>query len=256
MGSTKNTEYFPHDMTAKDDPKVMIMMAQLGLEAYGIYWILIEYLRAQPEYKAPRILLDALSRRYGSSREKFEAIISNYSLFEYDDINFWSPSLIRRMLPLDCKREKMKQLALSRWNDDAQAMRTHSAGNTQAMQSREEKRRVKKSKEEKSRVEKSKESASLDLSFADESFLPVWKDWLSYKGELRDPYKTQSGMQKEYTHLINISNNDPALARKIVDKSIRKEWKGLFPLDEKENITPGEDPVQRIMDNIKKARKT
>ena len=65
MTNLKNTEYFPHDMTAKDDPKMMIMMSQLGLEAYGIFWILVEYLRAQSEYKAPLILLDALSRRYG-----------------------------------------------------------------------------------------------------------------------------------------------------------------------------------------------
>lgn len=255
MTNLKNTEYFPHDMTAKDDPKMMIMMSQLGLEAYGIYWILVEYLRAQSEYKAPLILLDALSRRYGSSREKFEAVILNYSLFEHDDVNFWTPSLIRRMLPLDYKREKMKQLALKRWSDDTGAMRTHSEGTAQAMQSRVEKSRVKKSTVKKSKGEQSKENAALaDLSFCDESFLSLWEEWLKFKNELKDPYKTQTGMKKEYAHLVNISGNDPAVARKIVEKSIRKEWKGLFPFDDKENTVPGEDPVQRIMNDIKKAR--
>lgn len=103
--------------------------------------------------------------------------------------------------------------------------------------------------------EKNKDNVTLaDLSFVDESFLSIWNKWLKFKDELRDPYKTISGMQTQYAHLVKISGNDPDVAEKIVEKSIRKEWKGLFPLDDKENITPGEDPVQKIMNDIKRAR--
>ena len=34
--------YFPHDSNAKDDPKCMVLIDQLGMEGYGIYWVLIE----------------------------------------------------------------------------------------------------------------------------------------------------------------------------------------------------------------------
>jgi len=46
----KNAYYFSHDSNAKDDPKCVLLIEQLGLEGYGIYWILIEILRDQPGY--------------------------------------------------------------------------------------------------------------------------------------------------------------------------------------------------------------
>ena len=215
-------EYFPHDMDASDNPKMMIMMTQLGLEAYGIFWILIEYLRKQKEYKAPRLLVDALSRRYGSSREKFEAVITNYSLFEFDDQNFWSPSLTRRMLPLDNKRERMRQLALTRW-DDANAMRTHSAGNAQAMQS--------KSNSNSKSNSKSKEEITLSfLSDVDKRLIEKWEEWVEFRKKLKKPYRTQVGMEGSFKNLMKLSSGDTDKAISIIQQSIDNEWQGLWEL--------------------------
>ena len=41
----KETFWFKHDYDAADDDKTMLLIEQLGLEGYGIYWILYECFR-------------------------------------------------------------------------------------------------------------------------------------------------------------------------------------------------------------------
>ncbi len=162
--TTKDAFYFPHDSNAKDDPKIVMMIEQLGLESYGIFWVLVEILRDQPEFKYPLALLPAMSRRYNTTTEKMRAVVMNYGLFQiHDDEFFFSPSLNNRMLPLLEKKEQARLAAHIRWekhkqlmennNDNADAMRTHSECNADPMPKREEKRREEKSIEEKSKVE-------------------------------------------------------------------------------------------------------
>jgi len=256
MDTGKNTPYFPHDCDAKDDPKIMLLIAQLGLEAYGIYWILVEYLRSQRGYRAPILLLDALSRRYGSSREKFEAVVTRFELFVIENEEFYSCSLSRRMLPLDAKRQRMQQLALQRWNPEA--MQAQSAGNAHAynnaMQSRVEKSRVNKSKEEKSKVKKSKKPNSDLLLFSHSDFIPIWQTWTDYKAQIGKPYKTLKGMQGQLDELIHLSGSDPVMAEKIVNQSINREWAGLFELKSEKNSSAQTQTGFLGVDAIKKAR--
>jgi uncharacterized phage protein (TIGR02220 family) len=96
--------YFSHDSNAKDDPKCVLLIEQLGLEGYGIYWILIEMLRDQPGYRYPLSLIPAISRRYNTTTEKVKTVVNNYGLFGLDEKDFFSLSLLRRMEHLDKKR--------------------------------------------------------------------------------------------------------------------------------------------------------
>ena len=105
----KDAYYFSHDSNAKDDPKCVLLIEQLGLEGYGIYWVLIEMLRDQPGYKYPLALIPAISRRYNTTSEKMKTVISNYGLFEIDENDFFSISLLRRMEHLDNKRIKASE---------------------------------------------------------------------------------------------------------------------------------------------------
>ena len=103
----KDAFYFSHDSNAKDDPKCVLLIEQLGLEGYGIFWVLIEILREQPNYKYPLILLPALARRFNTSSEKINAVVSKYGLFDIENNEvFLSPSLTERMQYLEAKREK------------------------------------------------------------------------------------------------------------------------------------------------------
>jgi hypothetical protein len=109
MKHSKDTGWFSHDSNAKDDPKIMILMDQLGIEGYGIFWILIEILRDQPNYRCPLIILPSLAKRYGTSHEKMLAVVQNYGLFLIeDDEFFFSQSLLTRMKALDKKREQAR----------------------------------------------------------------------------------------------------------------------------------------------------
>ena len=106
---TKDAFYFPHDSNAKDDPKCIILIEELGVEGYGIFWILIETLRDQPRYRAELRIIPAIARRYNTTTEKVKAVVSRYDLFVIeDDKFFFSPSLIERMLPLEKRREQAR----------------------------------------------------------------------------------------------------------------------------------------------------
>lgn len=119
----KDAYYFSHDSNSKDDPKCVLLIEQLGLEGYGIFWVLIETLREQPNYKYPIILLPAIARRFNTSTEKVKAVVFNYQLFiiENDEL-FFSESLINRMVSLEENRIKRslagKKGNALRWNND------------------------------------------------------------------------------------------------------------------------------------------
>ena len=102
----KDAYYFSHDANAKDDPKCVMLIEQLGLEGFGIYWVLIEVLRDQPTYKYPLALIPAIARRYNTTAEKMKIVISGYGLFEVDDNDFFSLSLIKRMGKVNEMRNK------------------------------------------------------------------------------------------------------------------------------------------------------
>lgn len=117
MTNQKTSKWFTHDVDALEDPKIMLLVHQFGLEAYALYWMLLERLCKQPEYKLPFILIDSISRNAGVSKEKIEAIITKFGLFEIDEKDFFfSPSLIRRMQGFENRTRINRQNALNRWD--------------------------------------------------------------------------------------------------------------------------------------------
>jgi UDP-2,3-diacylglucosamine pyrophosphatase LpxH len=68
-------------------------------------------------------------------------LINEFDLFELDEQYFWSESLLKRMELKEERSEKARESAKKRWNRDidANAMRTHSERNADAMQLKESK---------------------------------------------------------------------------------------------------------------------
>lgn len=79
--SKKDAYYFSHDSNAKDDFKCMLLIEEIGLEGYGIFWILVETLREQESYKYPLKLLPSLARKYNTTLAKMRVVVLNYGLF-------------------------------------------------------------------------------------------------------------------------------------------------------------------------------
>jgi hypothetical protein len=180
----KDAYYFPHDSNAKDDPKCIILIEELGLEGYGIFWVLIETLRDQTNYRASVRILPAVARRYNTSLEKVKAVITRYGLFQMDGEEFfYSESLLDRMLVLEENRRK-RQLAGQK-GGIAKALLQQSSGKVLAV----EKSRVEESKEEESRGEKRKRftAPSVDdviSEIGDENEAHKFHDYYTSKGWL------------------------------------------------------------------------
>lgn len=122
--------YFSHDSNSKDDPKCVLLVEQLGLEGYGIFWILIEILREQPNYRYPLSLIGAIARRYNSTTEKVKTVILNYGLFSIEnDEFFFSESLRKRLEEYNKKRENAIIAGRIGGSKRAENQRNNNSGN-------------------------------------------------------------------------------------------------------------------------------
>lgn len=159
----KDCYYFTHDSNAKDDPKCVLMIEQLGMEGYGIYWMLVETLRDQPDYTYPVANIPALARRYNTSAEKVRTVVYNYELFTVkDDRIFFSESLNRRMQAFNEKRAKRSEAGrlgnASRWGV------SQTDRNAIALQSQSLAIKVKESKVKESKVNTTPKNTNVFIS--------------------------------------------------------------------------------------------
>ena len=81
----KDAYYFPHFSNARQDRKVRRLRKELGIEGYGIYFMLLEVLRDQMDFKYPICDIDLLADEFGTSEAKIKAVITTYGLFEFDN---------------------------------------------------------------------------------------------------------------------------------------------------------------------------
>ena len=110
----KDAYYFSHDANSQDDPKCMLLIDQLGMEGYGIFWALIERLRQEKEYKLPFAIVPSLARRWATSKEKVEVVIKNFGLFVILDDCFFSERLKKSM---ELKSLKALESINKRWKN-------------------------------------------------------------------------------------------------------------------------------------------
>jgi hypothetical protein len=111
----KDAYYFSHDANAQDDHKCMVLIDQLGMEGYGIFWALIEKLRSEKDYKLPLNVCSSFAKRWGTSKEKIEAVIKNYNLFMVDELDYFFS--LRLKTSMELKTEKAIKSISARWNN-------------------------------------------------------------------------------------------------------------------------------------------
>ncbi len=126
----KDAYYFSHDANAQDDPKLMLLIEQMAMEGIGIYWCLIEKLRAEKDYTLPLSTLPAFAHRWHTSAEKVQTVVKNYDLFKIVKDKFFSVRLKNSMTE---KSERAKASASIRWNN-ATALQPNTKRIASAMQ--------------------------------------------------------------------------------------------------------------------------
>jgi len=104
----KDAYYFPHFSNARTDRRLKRVRKQLGIEGYGIYFMILETLRDQTEFRYPTEDIDLLADEFGTSEEKARAVVINFGLFDVDENEeFFSPKMLEYMTPyLENKERK------------------------------------------------------------------------------------------------------------------------------------------------------
>lgn len=131
--------YFSHDSNARDDEKILAMRIDLGWEAYGLYWALIEMLRDASDYML-KANFKVLAFSLHTTPDLIQQIICNYGLFSFseDQQSFFSSSLTKRMEEKEVLSKKRRASAGNRWGktsaDDANAEQVECNCNANAMQ--------------------------------------------------------------------------------------------------------------------------
>lgn len=231
----KETFWFKHDYDAADDDKTILLIEQLGLEGYGIYWILIEKLRGREGYKMPFSVIPSLARRYMTTPEKMKTVITQYGLFEYDEEGFfYSVSLIERMNALDELKNKRSiagrmgnekrwgNKLLSEETDKSIANLSHC--DSIAIASYRDKNRIEENRKEKN-IDKSMQKnkfnfkqALLDIG-VDERIVDDWL--LVRKNKKATNSETAFNAIKKQIELSGVSAND------CITLSVEHSWAGF-----------------------------
>ena len=109
----KDPFFFPHDYHARNDFKMVKLKIEMGDEGIGIYWQLIEML-----YENSGIMRSQYECIANVMRTKCDLIISviqNYNLFVFDENEFYSESVIKRLGIIEAKSIKAKESASIGW---------------------------------------------------------------------------------------------------------------------------------------------
>ena len=214
----KETFYFPHDYNAMQDEKIKMLIRKHGMEGYGIFWGIVEMLYNNAN--ALRTDYEGIAYDMRTNSDKIESIINDFELFVVDGDLFGSESIERRLNERKEKSRKAKESANYRWKN-ANALRMHSECNAI---------KEKKVKEKKEKKENNNEDWILKV---DDKFKDTVSMYLDYRNGRKESYKTEKSFMLMVNKLIQMSGNNPIIAKQIVEQSMINNWAGLFELKTK-----------------------
>ena len=64
-------------------------------------------------------------------------------------------------------------------------------------------------------------------------FAPAMEEWLQYKRQRKESYKSDKSIEQCYKNLVKLSGENPDIAMEIVHQSMANNWQGLFELKQK-----------------------
>ena len=141
----KDAYYFPHFSNARHDRKVKRLIKELGVEGYGVFFMLLEVLREQLDYRYPIDDIDLLADEFGTSEQKVRVVICNYKLFILDEENnFFSPKFIEFMQPYLKMKDQRKLAGMA--SAEKRRQRSLNGRETVVEQSKVKESKVKESK--------------------------------------------------------------------------------------------------------------
>ena len=113
----KETFYFSHDYNTRTDMKIKRLLIKQGYLGYGVFWAIIEDLynnenRIEKDY-------ESISLDLRCDQEIVRSVVEDFGLFDFDDKNFSSKSVQKRLEERESKSSKAKDSIKKRWSKNA-----------------------------------------------------------------------------------------------------------------------------------------
>jgi hypothetical protein len=105
----KDSYYFPHYSDARNDDKVIAVRQDHGMAGYGVYFMLLEILRNQGDYKYPISSIPRLEYDVRADTQLIHDIIYNYDLFIIDQDFFYSNRLSMAMEVYNATKQRLRE---------------------------------------------------------------------------------------------------------------------------------------------------
>lgn len=220
----KDAYYFPHFSNARNDSKLIKLRRVMGIEGYGMYFLLLEVLREQTDFKFPLLGLEDLAYDWHTSKEKLLTIVTGFELFEVINDMFFSTKLVFYLQPYLEKSERARVAARIRWdkvkemqmhtNIDANALPTQCISNA----SKVKESKVKENKEEEEVYVFNFKKSLLDLNIDRQ----IVEDWLKVR-KTKKATNTETSFNS-IRKQISITNKT---ANECIKNAVENSWAGF-----------------------------
>lgn len=239
----KDAYFFSHDCNARNDPKILALRSVYGAEGYGVYFMLVEILREQPEYKlsVTKYIWSTLAMQMQVEASRVEQIITDCCteftengkpLLVNDGEYLYSASLLRRMGKVDDISNLRREAARKRWEN--QPCKDDSGdegctGDANAEQNGAKKRKAKQSKPKQSKAEESKKDIFADFACGDADLMAALRGFNEMRVKIKKPM-TEQAKKRLVTELEKLAPGDRDTQIAILHQSEDRCWAGVFAL--------------------------
>ena len=246
----KDAYFFSHDCNARNDPKILALRSVYGAEGYGVYFMLVEILREQPDYKLAvnKYIWSTLAMQMQVEASKLEQIINDCctefsengnTLLVNDGEYLYSASLLRRMGKVDDISNLRREAARKRWENKPCKTSGNSDGCSDDANAGHEQSKEKKSKEKQSKAEQRKEKQNIFSDFAsgDADLLSALQDFEAMRNRIKKPM-TDQAKKRLVTELEKLAPGDRDAQIAILHQSEDHCWTGVFALKDDKSYQP------------------
>ena len=215
---SKETFYFSHDYSTRNDIKIKRLIVKHGYLGYGIFWALIEDLYQNAN--AMPLDFECIAYDLRVSIDIVKSVISDFDLFEVDEDTFSSLSVQRRLDKRNEISRKARESAMKRWGNKKKETSKKCEGNA-----------IKESKVKESKVKENKEKNNTNTK----SVFSFRKSLLEYgfKRELVDEWmlirEKKKSINSEFAFNCFISQVEKTGAEKnkLLKIIAEKQWAGF-----------------------------
>ena len=249
----KKDQYIPHEISMRSTSEVMNLIENEGMEGYGIYWAIMEYLRVQDGYTGDIQSLKSLARQLRVRLPKLKRIMENYGLFSFTETTFLSPKLVEVMKPFEDRRARIEAYKRDKQKQNSLEISEVSSEKSDIVSFEVKGKGEGKGKEERKTTSSLKEKD--DDGLVPVSITPAWEryvDELRHEQSWIEIMAMRSGLGKAFVQRFDevlqlFKEHVQAVAHEshIVSPSEAKRYFCFFN-------TPGSATFQKLVDKLQK----